>query len=162
MNCQGVNPANIGGVLVDEWVKNKRKKVLFRPIRELLSEAMREVEEVRDTGHLFDLCNFEGSWWDKEKAKIEFRYLGFDDRINWDTYLVVIDGKAAGYTNWAQIAVENNFTVEQLIKAIIEADEASEICEGVGLLYWMRDEDRMEESRRIIEEILNEQSGIKK
>ncbi len=75
------------------------KRILFRPIRELLSESMEEATEVKTLDQLFDLCDFEGSNWVKGESKIEFHSQGYDDRIKWNSFLITIDGKAAGYTN---------------------------------------------------------------
>jgi hypothetical protein len=72
----------------------------FRPVRELLSEAMAKVVEVN-------------TWEELEREaipeslrplygpnpKVLLEYQRFDERIEWDTWIVTVNGQAAGYTN---------------------------------------------------------------
>jgi hypothetical protein len=67
--------------------------MLFRPVRGGLAEAMAEVVEVRS---LSELTKVLGA---KSPAKIEFKFQGYDARIGWNSFLITVNGQAAGYTN---------------------------------------------------------------
>lgn len=75
------------------------KSVLFRPIRELLEDAMKEVVSISS------LEEIRGFYMPDDpifhmKGKLKVRHYCFDSRINWDTWLVVDEeGRARGYTN---------------------------------------------------------------
>jgi hypothetical protein len=71
------------------------KKVLFRPCRELLTDAMAEVQEVDGVEAVEAIT----------KTKVsDVYYYGYDERIGWETYIVMGDygdGKQnpVGFTN---------------------------------------------------------------
>lgn len=77
-------------------------KMLFRPVRGGLQESMGGVIEITSRAciigeikrlHAPVPINI-------AEGDLAFRHLGFDARINWDTYLVFTDGLAVhGYTN---------------------------------------------------------------
>jgi len=72
----------------------------FRPARELLEDAMKEVVELAPTrvaltAHLqkqYDHYRI-------DPRRVEVKAYGFDSRIDWHTWLVTINGDAAGYTD---------------------------------------------------------------
>ena len=61
---------------------------------------MKTVEEIKPTisavREYFKQNSFMPDLYD---GKIEVKPYGFDDRINWNTHIVTIDGKAIGFTN---------------------------------------------------------------
>jgi hypothetical protein len=73
---------------------------LFRPHRELLEESMAEVVEIQTMDDLekvavpASLCSYFGP-----NPKIELKHLRYDERVDWDTYLVTVNGQAVGHTN---------------------------------------------------------------
>ena len=78
--------------------------VLYRPHRGSLDDSMREMVEVNDFSQLVRHMRREvESWYPKiempteENTKLE--PYAFDSRIGWNTYLVVVNGNAWGYTN---------------------------------------------------------------
>jgi hypothetical protein len=75
------------------------KEILFRPVREFLDDAMKEAIPIKS---LEEIRHF----YSKEfplQGKLKVKPYGYDERINWDTWLVVetVDGqdRACGYTN---------------------------------------------------------------
>jgi len=81
---------------------------LFRPHRGLLTEAMEEVVELKDKSEL--VSHIIHSWrcfpkhgYDFNSDTIKVKKYCFDDRINWDTYIVTYekDGyvHVEGFTN---------------------------------------------------------------
>ena len=65
----------------------------YRPQRGSLAESMELVEEVPETMSAL-----------ARHLRVARKQLGvkkycFDERIQWDTYLVTIDGQAVGFTN---------------------------------------------------------------
>lgn len=69
--------------------------MLFRPVREFLDDAMKEVK-IWDT--LEELKKLLPSYVDKE-GEIEFKDQGVDNRIGWRSYLLSVDGVACGHTD---------------------------------------------------------------
>lgn len=74
-------------------------KKLFRPIRELLTESMGEAQEVETLEDVYNLIKDNGHE-PFEKEDIVFKFQCFDKRINWHSYLLVVHGNVAGYTNF--------------------------------------------------------------
>jgi hypothetical protein len=79
---------------------------LYRPHRGSLADAMREVVEVNDFAQLVrHMRRGVESWYPPaamptmENTTIE--PYGFDDRIGWDTHIVLVKGEAWGFTNGA-------------------------------------------------------------
>lgn len=77
---------------------------LYRPHCGLLDESMEEVAEVKDFAdlvrHIRAKCP--GFYPDDERPttdNTEVKPYGRDDRIAWDTYIVVVNGNAWGFTN---------------------------------------------------------------
>ena len=79
--------------------------VLFRPHRELLCEAMKEVEEFRSRRELVaklqaDLDKYGKGKYDCKQISITKYGTGIDERIGWDTYIVTLPGYGVlGFTN---------------------------------------------------------------
>lgn len=69
--------------------------MLFRPVREFLDDAMKEVQEWYT---LADLKTLLPNYVDVE-GKIEFDDQGIDERIGWRSYLLSVDGVACGHTD---------------------------------------------------------------
>lgn len=69
--------------------------MLFRPVREFLDDAMKEVQ---NWNTLEELKKLLPSYVDKE-GKIEFDDQGMDQRIGWRSYLLSVDGVACGHTD---------------------------------------------------------------
>ena len=64
-----------------------------------LSEAMDQVVEISDRKELIEYLQRECDYWHPTDENVEVKYHGHDDRIDWDTYLITIDGKAALFAN---------------------------------------------------------------
>jgi len=66
---------------------------LFRPHRGTLAEAMSEVKEFTSVNALLDFLNEELLHYGAQinKEKLEIKKYGYDDRIQWDTYIVYFD-----------------------------------------------------------------------
>ena len=76
----------------------------YRPHRSLLADSMRKVIEVNDLAQLVRHMRREvASWYPKDELPTEdntkIEPYGRDDRIGWDTYIVLVDGKAWGFTD---------------------------------------------------------------
>ena len=68
---------------------------LFRPQRGSYAESMLEaigVTKLRDIAEIVGVTDL---------AHISTRYYTFDTRNDWDTYVVLVDGQAVGFTNGA-------------------------------------------------------------
>jgi hypothetical protein len=80
------------------------KPVLYRPHRGSLNDSLTEVVEINDFAQLVRHMRREVEGWYPEdelptEQNTKLEPYGFDKRIDWDTYLVTVDGKAWGYTN---------------------------------------------------------------
>lgn len=64
--------------------------VLFRPNREFLDEAMKEVQEVSCIKEIEVITGYNN---------ITVEPYSYDKRINWDTYIVCENGRGCGFTN---------------------------------------------------------------
>lgn len=64
-----------------------------------LSEAMDQLVEIPDRKALLEYLQREYDFWQPTEENVEVKYYGQDDRIDWNTYLVTIDGKAALFAN---------------------------------------------------------------
>jgi hypothetical protein len=74
-------------------------KFLFRPQRGSLAASMNEVRKFGSKGELIDFLQKENKRHDCKRISIE-KYGEFDDRIGWNTHIVVIDGcGVAGFTS---------------------------------------------------------------
>lgn len=67
---------------------------LFRPQRGSLAVSM---AEKRDVSSIRDIAVILGV----EQRDVSIRYYCYDSRIAWDTYVVIVDGDAVGFTNGA-------------------------------------------------------------
>ena len=81
---------------------------LFRPHRRLLAEAMEEVVELEDkpglVSHIISTWScFPNHEYDFNSDTVKVKKYGFDNRINWDTYLVTYEKDDSvhveGFTN---------------------------------------------------------------
>lgn len=70
-------------------------KVLYRPQRGGLDESMEELKEFDTVEHLLNwLCEDSDIGWGKEMFAVEdinFSYYCYDERIDWQTYIVTIN-----------------------------------------------------------------------
>jgi hypothetical protein len=76
----------------------------YRPHRETLADAMAEVVEVADRAALVEhMRNLVIDWYPPDELptmeNTEIKPYGFDARINWDTHIVLVNGRAWGFTN---------------------------------------------------------------
>lgn len=60
---------------------------------------MDRVVELPDRAALLEYLQREYDFWEPTEENVEVKFYGRDDRIDWDTYLVTIDGKAALFAN---------------------------------------------------------------
>jgi len=65
--------------------------MLFREHRGSLEDSMKTVTNVESLKDIEKICNFKGEY--------KIKYYCFDDRINWNTYIVTCDDKVIGFTN---------------------------------------------------------------
>lgn len=78
---------------------------LFRPHRELLCDAMKEVQEFSSRRQLIeklqsDLDRYSSGKYDCNEIGISKYGRGIDERIGWDTYIVTLPGYGVlGFTN---------------------------------------------------------------
>lgn len=71
--------------------------LLFRPVRGSFKQAMGEAFEV---GSIDDVIRYlSKQMLPADKDNISIKYYGFDERNNWETHLVLLDGEAVGYTS---------------------------------------------------------------
>ncbi len=64
-----------------------------------LAESMENVVELKDRAELLKYLSERFDFWNPTDANVTIEPYGFDDRIDWDTHLVCIDGKAALFTD---------------------------------------------------------------
>ena len=64
-----------------------------------LDESMEKVVELEDRPALLEYLSREYDFWEPTEKNVEVKHYCYDDRIDWDTYLVTIDGKAALFTD---------------------------------------------------------------
>lgn len=71
----------------------------FRPHRELLDDAMKEVVEFNNKEELSSILNDKYNSVDTSNFKVE-SYGGYDERIGWDTHIVTLEGYGVlGFTD---------------------------------------------------------------
>lgn len=71
-------------------------KVLYRPIRSGLDEAMREVKEFDSLKDMFEYIINNSTCYSKNLLDYYVSYYCYDERIDWETYIVTtifMDGK---------------------------------------------------------------------
>lgn len=74
--------------------ETQRKPVLFRRQRSGLAESVSkavEVNSLEDVAKLLLDIHFD--------LKLECSHYGYDSRIDWDTYVITLNGDAVGFTN---------------------------------------------------------------
>ena len=87
------------------WVAMEAElKYQYRPHRGTLAEAMAEVVEVATRADLIEhMRKSVESWYPPEELptieNIEIRPYGYDTRIDWHTYIVLVKGEVWGFTN---------------------------------------------------------------
>ena len=65
----------------------------FRPHRGSLSDAMKEVSEIEPSMETLKQLLI------LSDEKLEIKYYCYDERIDWDTYIVVVNGQTVGFTD---------------------------------------------------------------
>ncbi len=78
-------------------IGNNNAPTLFRWHRQLLEDSLATVREIKDFVELEALVHEEY----ESTGLVEVKWYADDKRINWNTYLVTLDGRAVGYTNHA-------------------------------------------------------------
>lgn len=72
----------------------------IRQHRELLEDSMKTVEEIQPTiSAIRKYFKKNSLMQDTYNGKIVVKHYGFDERINWDTHIITIDGNAIGFTD---------------------------------------------------------------
>lgn len=66
--------------------------MIFRPQRGSLAESMNEAVTINSKKTL-------AAYLDEPITDIQVRMYGYDERINWNTWLVTVRGDAVGFTN---------------------------------------------------------------
>jgi len=71
----------------------------FREHRESLEDALKTVVEISPTREA--LLKYINKIYNKNYTieKLDVKYYIFDERINWDTCIVTVDGNTVGFTN---------------------------------------------------------------
>lgn len=64
-----------------------------------LSESMKQVVEISDRTALIEYLQREYDFLNPTEENVKVKYHGRDDRIDWDTYLITIDGQATLFAN---------------------------------------------------------------
>jgi PHP family Zn ribbon phosphoesterase len=71
----------------------------IRPHRELLLDSMDEVEEISPTIRAISLYLTKKYREKVSENSISIRHYCYDDRIQWDTFIVTMNGCAVAFTN---------------------------------------------------------------
>ena len=85
--------------------ENTKKTLKYRDHRGSLAESMETLIEVSNTDEIINHLNEFYKQFGETVAEIKFNHVGFDERINWDTYNVLYrlegqkDFTVAGMTN---------------------------------------------------------------
>lgn len=64
-----------------------------------IANAMERVFELKDHADLMDYLEREYDFWQPTNENVKVEFYCRDDRIDWDTYLVTVNGKAALFTD---------------------------------------------------------------
>jgi hypothetical protein len=64
-----------------------------------LATALEKVVEVASKQELLVYLQKNYDFWNPTEDNVKIEWYCFDDRINWNTYIVLIDGKAAAFMN---------------------------------------------------------------
>ena len=74
-------------------------KILYRPHRYTLDEAMAEVQEFKS---IKEMCEYLVRQYESafNVSNVYISYYGYDDRIDWETYVVTVGGY--GYENYME------------------------------------------------------------
>ena len=64
-----------------------------------LDESMETMREIHSRAELTDLLRLRFDFWQPTDENVTIKPYGFDDRIQWDTHLICIDGKAALFSD---------------------------------------------------------------
>lgn len=107
----------------------------------LLSETMAKVVEIPDWQALLDYLQEHYSFWNPTKDNVAITPYGYDDRIEWNTYIITIDGKAALFSNGPlkkeikNMSQDNKFptvNVDALIKLVLADAHQKRESSGQG------------------------------
>lgn len=83
---------------------DKTQQLLFRPCRGGLDTEMKEVMEIKSRECILKYLSKCDILPDKSRFamdKLHIKYYGYDERIDWETYIVMLDNYGVvGYTNW--------------------------------------------------------------
>ncbi len=60
-----------------------------------LKDAMEKVVEIPDRPALISYLQENYEFWDPTDENVKIEYYTYDDRTDWDTYIITVDGKAA-------------------------------------------------------------------
>lgn len=72
----------------------------IRTHRETLEDAMATEQEIEPNIESVRAYFTKGSFWPElYKGDIKVEPYGFDERINWNTHIVTVDGNAIGFTD---------------------------------------------------------------
>ena len=73
------------------------QKIRARPAASMLplDESMAQVREFEDREALFEYVKQAYDFWSPTEETIAVEFYAFDPRINWNTYLLTVDGNAA-------------------------------------------------------------------
>lgn len=66
-----------------------------------LDESMEQVKEIDNWGELMAYLEDRFDYWKPTRENVTIKWYSRDDRINWDTHLICIDGKAALFSDGA-------------------------------------------------------------
>lgn len=64
-----------------------------------IDEAMLRIVEIKNRAELLEYLEKEYDFWQPTSKNVEIKHYCYDKRIDWNTYLVTIDGKAAVFAN---------------------------------------------------------------
>lgn len=66
-----------------------------------LEESMDQVKEIANWGELMAYLQDRFDYWKPTKDNVTVEFYSHDKRINWNTHLICIDGKAALFSDGA-------------------------------------------------------------
>lgn len=79
---------------------NRRTPVEVRPVCGSLDESMSKVQKyVSFMGFVLETCFKDEFDHFNDISKFTTKHQGYDDRINWDTWVIMYDGKPIAYSN---------------------------------------------------------------
>lgn len=64
-----------------------------------IGEAMERVVDIADGAALMEYLRRHFDYWNPTEDNVSIRPYGYDGRVQWDTHLICIDGKAALFSD---------------------------------------------------------------